>query len=158
MKKILTNLGVIILSLIITFGLANVFCLYHFGDDFTITTTIYLLYGFIFLNYILFSLIYIIRKKLKNEKIGIKKIFRMLLIFMALIFLLGFIITLNLDWLTYYSNYNSSPFYVFILVRALEFLLPAIILIIIDTILVIKNKKWNYISMKKTKIFAYTKK
>ncbi len=139
MKKGLTILGVIIFSLIITFGLAEVFSLYHFGEAFTITTITYLLYFFTFLNYILFSLIYIIKKKLKKEKIGTKKIGGMVLFFMALIFLLGFIVLLNLDWLTYYSNYNSQPFYVLVLIRALEFLFPAFILMIIGIILVVKK-------------------
>ena len=119
--------------------MAEVFSLYHFGEAFTITTITYLLYFFTFLNYILFSLIYIIKKKLKKEKIGTKKIGGMVLFFMALIFLLGFIVLLNLDWLTYYSNYNSQPFYVLVLIRALEFLFPAFILMIIGIILVVKK-------------------
>ena len=71
MKKGLTILGVIIFSLIITFGMSEVFSLYHFGEAFTITTITYLLYFFTFLNYILFSLIYIIKKKLARKKLGV---------------------------------------------------------------------------------------
>ncbi len=139
MKKILTILVTIILSLIMTFFIAEIFSLYHFGNISTFTTFTYLLFIFCFITYVLLSLIYIINKKRKKEKIGIKKIISLILFFISLILILGFIIILNLDWITYYSNCNSSPFYVFILVRGIEFLLPAIIFIIIAILLKYKG-------------------
>ena len=139
MKKILTILGTIIVSLIITFFTADIFSLYHFGDMLTFTTFTYLSFIFCFMTYVLSSLIYVVGKKVKRETIGNKKMMSLILFFISLILILGFIIILNIDWITYYSHYNSSPFYVFVLVRSLEFLLPAIILIIMGIILLIKN-------------------
>ena len=140
MKKILIVIVTIILSLIITFINAEIFNLYHFGSIPTILTFNYLLFIFLFITYILLSIVYIITKKIKKEKIGINKILGSILIFISLILIMGFIIMVNIDWLTYYLNANSSPFYVFILVRGLEFLLPSIILIVIS-ILLLKNKR-----------------
>ncbi len=140
MKKILIVIVTIILSLIITFITTEIFNLYHFGSIPTILTFNYLLFIFLFITYILLSIVYIITKKIKKEKIGINKILGSILIFISLILIMGFIIMVNIDWLTYYLNANSSPFYVFILVRGLEFLLPSIILIVIS-ILLLKNKR-----------------
>ncbi len=141
MKRILTILGTTIVSLIITMLTAQEFSLYNFGNKITFTTFTYLLFIFCFITSVLLSLLYIINKKLKKEKIGIKKISILVLFFISMLLTLGFIVMLNLDWITYYSNYNSSPFYSFIIVRTLEFLLPAIILIIIGIVLLLKNKK-----------------
>ena len=141
MKKILTIIGTIILSLIITFMVAETFSLYHFGTTPTFTTFTYLLFIFCFITYILLSLIYIISKKIKKEKIGIKKLLSLILFFVSLMLILGFVVILNLDWITYYPMGNSVPFYVLILVRCLEFLLPSIILIIVGIVLLLKNKK-----------------
>ena len=143
MKKILTIIGTIILSLIITFIFAETFSLYHFGTIPTFTTFTYLLFIFCFITYILLSLIYIISKKIKKEKIGIKKIISLILFFVSLMLILGFVVILNLDRITYYPMGNSAPFYVFILVRCLEFLLPSIIFTIIGIVLLSKNKKSN---------------
>ena len=139
MKKILISSLTIILSLILTFTISNIFSLYNLNDKPTFTTCTYLLFIFCFITYILLSIVYIISKKIKKEKIGIKKILSMLLLFISLILILGFIVILNIDWLNYYSNFNSSPFYVFILVRGLEFLLPSIILIVVSVILLLKK-------------------
>ena len=141
MKKVLTITGTIIVSLIITFLLAETFSLYHFGDIPTITTFIYLIILFSIIIYILSSLIYIISKKMKKEKIGIKKIISILLFFMSLILILGFVVTLNVDWLNYYSRYEANPFYVYILQRGLEFLLPAVVLIVVGILLLRKDDK-----------------
>ena len=140
MKKCLTITISIIVSLIITFLIAEMFSLYHFGNTPTFTTFTYLLFIFCFINYILLSLIYIIDKKRKKEKIGIKKIISLILFFISLLLILEFIVILNLDFLTYYSNYSSAPFYTYIIVRSLEFLLPSIILIIVGIVLLLKNK------------------
>ena len=139
MKKILTTTLTIVLSLILTFTISNIFSLYNLNDKLTFTTLTYLLFIFCFITYILLSIVYIISKKIKKEKIGIKKILSILLLFISLILILGFIVVLNIDWLNYYSIANSSPFYVFILVRGLEFLLPSIILIVVSVILLLKK-------------------
>ncbi len=139
MKKILVILGVIILSLVMTFTASEFLSLYHFGDKITFTTFTYLLFMFCFITYILLSISYIVSKRIRKEKIGIKKISCILLFFAALILLLCFVVLLNFDWLTYYSNFNSSPFYVFILVRGIEFLVPMVILVVIGIIL-LKNE------------------
>ena len=141
MKKTLTIIGTIILSLIVTFMFAETFSLYHFGTIPTFPTFTYLLFIFCFITYILLSLIYIISKKIKKKKIGIKKTISLILFFVSLLLILGFIVILNLDWVTYYSMGNSAPFYVFILLRCLEFLLPSIVLIIVGIVLLLKNKK-----------------
>ena len=60
-----------------------------------------------------------------------------------MLFLLGFMVVLNLDWLTYYSMGNSSPFSTFVLVRSLEFLLPGILLSIVGVLLLFKSKEEN---------------
>lgn len=139
MKKIFVLVSATILSLIITFVYAEIFSLYHFGDSPTIYTLSYLISLFGILEYILLSLIYVIKKKLNKEKIGIKKAISLVLFFVSLMMILWCIILIDIDWLNYYSRFNSSPFYVFVIVRCLEFLLPSIILIIIS-IFLIKNK------------------
>ena len=134
MKKTLIIIGTIILSLIITFLFAETFSLYHFGTIPTKLTCIYLISLFSIFEYILLSISYIIRKKIKKERIDIKRIVSLVLFFASLILILGFIFMVDTDWLTYYSMGNSAPFYVFILVRCLEFLLPSIILIILGLV------------------------
>lgn len=52
--------------------------------------------------------------------------------------LVGFCIRLGADYLQYSVTLNSAPFSVFVLVRALEFLLPAVIALIAG--LIVKKK------------------
>ena len=140
MKKVLIILGIVILSLMVTLVFAKGFSLYDFTTLPTFTTFTYLLFIFSFLAYVLLSFIYIISKKRKKEKIGIKKILSLIIFFISLLLILGFIVVLNLDWVTYYSSYSSAPFYTYVIVRGLEFLLPSMILIIIGIILLGKKK------------------
>ena len=140
MKKVLIILGIVILSLMVTLVFAKSFSLYDFTTLPTFTTFTYLLFIFSFLAYVLLSFIYIISKKRKKEKIGIKKILSLIIFFISLLLILGFIVILNLDWVTYYSSYSSAPFYTYVIVRGLEFLLPSMILIIIGIILLGKKK------------------
>ena len=135
MNKLFTLVGTIILSLIFTFIFAETFSMYHFGDIPTTLTLLYLISFFCIFEYILLSLTYIIKKKVKKEKIGMKKIIGLILFFVSLILILGCTISIDIDWLNYYSIANSSPFYVFVIVRCLEFLIPSIILIIISVFL-----------------------
>ena len=44
---------------------------------------------------------------------------------------LGFCIRLGVDYAAYDAMVNSAPFYVFILGRAFEFLLPCVVLLIV---------------------------
>ena len=135
MKKTLVIIVTIILSLIITFVFAEIFNLYNFETIPTILTCIYLICLFSIFEYILLSICYVVLKKIKKEKVGIKRIISLVLFFISLILILGFIFMVDIDWLNYYSIVNSSPFYTFVLVRSLEFLLPSIVSTIIGIIL-----------------------
>ena len=69
-----------------------------------------------------------------------------LLFFISIILIIIFIISIIYD----YSNYqlsSSAPFYIFILVRAVEFLFPSLVLIIIG--LFLKKKSFPNIENKK---------
>lgn len=139
MKKILIMMATVILSLIITFFFAEVFSIYNFGSSPTLLTSLYLIALFSIFQYFLLSLIYAITKKIKKEKIGIKKLITLILMFIALIMILGYIIIIDVDYLHWYMY--SSPFYINVIIRSLEFLLPAIILIIISLILLKRKDK-----------------
>ena len=58
--------------------------------------------------------------------------------FVALLLVLLYLVVLDVDYLHRYMN--SAPFYLNVIVRSVEFLIPSIILIVIG-ILLIKNKK-----------------
>lgn len=75
---------------------------------------------------------------MKKKSIITKKIISMILFFISLILLFGFIITLNLDYLNWY--YYSSPFYINVIVRSIEFLVPSILIMLIGIYLLRKNK------------------
>jgi len=134
-KKILATS---IISLIFTLIFTEIFSLYHFGDIPTITTLSYLITFFCFFEYILLLIIYVIRKKVNKGKIGVKRIIGLTILFIALILILSFIVVLEVDWLNWYIY--SSPFYINVIIRSLEFLLPSIVLIIVGIHLLRKNK------------------
>lgn len=136
MKKRNILIGTII-SIIITFIFAEIFSLYHFGSVPTLLTILYLISIFSIFEYLLISTTYVIRKLIKKEKLEIKKIIGIILLFVALLLVLLFLIVVNVDYLHWYMY--SSPFYLNVIVRSVEFLLPAIVLILIS-ILLIKNK------------------
>ena len=75
---------------------------------------------------------------IKKEKLEIKKIIGLVLLFVALLLVLLYLVVLDVDYLHRYMN--SAPFYLNVIVRSVEFLIPSIIFIIIG-ILLIKNKK-----------------
>lgn len=52
----------------------------------------------------------------------------------------GFIIRTTVDYIQYNEIQNSAPFYIFILARALVFLLPAMISLVLASIF---KKKFN---------------
>lgn len=68
-----------------------------------------------------------------------KKKLYILLNILAFILIIIFAIRLRIDWLNYYE-YMSTPFYIYIIYRLLEFVLPACILLIIGHIIIKKNK------------------
>lgn len=54
---------------------------------------------------------------------------------LSLVLIIIFIIWLIGDYLNYDPSSNSAPFYAYILVRSLEFILPSIILFVISIVL-----------------------
>lgn len=137
MKKS-TILIVSIIALFLTFAFAEIFSIYHFGSIPTLLTSLYLISIFSIFDYLTIFLTYVIKKKIKKEKLGMKKIIGIILFFIALLLLLIFLIVLDFDYLNWYAY--SSPFYLNIIVRSIEFLIPSISLTIFG-ILLIKNKK-----------------
>ena len=127
-----------IVSMVITLILAEMFSIYHFGSIPTLLTTLYLMSIFLIFEYLSIAIIYVIRKKIKKEKLDIRMIIGLILLFIAIFLVLLFLIIIDIDYLHWYMY--SSPFYLNVIVRSIEFLFPAIVLIIIS-ILMIKNKK-----------------
>lgn len=128
-----------IISLILTFVFAELLSLYHFSSVPTLLTSLYLISMFAIIEYLFISITYIIKKIVKKQKIGVKKIIGLFLLFIALLFILSFLIVVDIDWLNWYVY--SSPFYINVIIRSVEFLLPAIILIVISIVLMKKGNK-----------------
>ncbi len=61
-----------------------------------------------------------------------------ILYLVSILLIIGFLIRLGVDYFKYDNINNSVPFYMFIIFRVLEFILPSIILFIIGK--VIKKK------------------
>lgn len=141
MKKNLTIIGITILSLVLTFFFTEIMSIYHFGTIPTLLTTLYLISMFSIIEYLLLSIYYIVKKLIKKEKLNKKIIISLVLLFISLLLILGYILILDIDYLHWYMY--SSPFYLNVIVRSLEFLLPAIILIIISIILIKKAKPYE---------------
>lgn len=59
----------------------------------------------------------------------------------SIILVILFVIKIILDYVTYKTTLNSAPFYLWVIVNAIYFLLPASVLGIISFILQKKNKK-----------------
>lgn len=126
------------ITLTLTFVLAEIFSVYHFGNLPTLLTSLYLISIFAILEYLAISITYIVGRLKKKEKLEIKKIIGLILLFIALLLVLLYLVVLNVDYLHRYMN--SAPFYLNVIVRSIEFLIPSIILIVIG-ILLIKNKR-----------------
>lgn len=62
------------------------------------------------------------------------------LYFVSAFLILGFCIRLGVDYFKYDTYNNSTPFYVFIIERVVEFIIPSIIVFIVARIL---KKKYN---------------
>ena len=75
---------------------------------------------------------------MKKGKLGVKKIIGFILLFIAVMLVLLFGIVLEADYLNWYAY--SSPFYLNVIYRSVEFLVPAVILMVVGIVL-IKNKK-----------------
>lgn len=127
----------LIIALIITFVFAEVFSLYHFGSVPTLLTLLYLISLFSIFSYLLLGGCYIVSSKINKKKIGVRKIIGFILLFISLVMILSYLVIVNVDYLNWYMY--SSPFYINVIVRSVEFLVPAIILIIIS-ILLFKKK------------------
>ena len=112
------------ISILITFFLGKVFSIYSFGSVPRLLTIIYLLVIFGFIEYFFIVGAFVIKKILNKEKLGIKKIFGLILLIFFLILLFLYLIILDIDYLNWYMY--STPFYINVVVRSLEFLLPAI--------------------------------
>lgn len=129
-----------IITLVLTFIFAEIFSIYHFGSMPTLLTLLYLISIFAIFEYLSISITYVIRELIKKEKLAIKKIIGLILLFIVLLLVLLFLIVVNVDYLHLYMY--SSPFYLNVIVRSIEFLLPAIVLVVISILLIkSKNKK-----------------
>lgn len=135
MSKKITILSIV--SIILTFIFAEIFSIYHFGNIPTIITTLYLISIFFIFEYLIFSITHIIRKIIKKEKLKTKMIMGLIFLFIALILILWFVIVINIDWLNWYAH--KTPFYINVIIKALKYLLPSMILIIIS-IKLLRNK------------------
>ena len=136
MKKRNILIGTIT-SLILTFILAELFSIYHFGDIPTLLTLFYLVTIFSVFEYVILTLIHIINKLIKKEKISVKEIFGRTLVFISILLVLFLGIVLEIDWLNWYAY--STPFYINVIVKMIKYLLPATILLIIGIKLIRKN-------------------
>ena len=92
---------------------------------------------FSIINYLIIVGTYIVKKIIKKEKISLKKIIGLILLFISLVLVLYYIIVLNIDYLNWYVN--SAPFYFNVIFRSIEYLIPSIIMFIIGLKLI--NKK-----------------
>lgn len=128
-----------IISLILTFVFAELFSLYSFGSAPTLLTSLYLISIFAIMEYFLISITYIVKRINKKQKIGIKKMISLLLLFIALLLILLFLIVVDIDWLNWYAY--SSPFYINVIIRSIEMLLPSIMLIVASILLMKKDNK-----------------
>lgn len=137
MKKII-YLILSIATLVFTFMFAEIFSIYHFGSIPTFLTISYLISIFSIFEHLAISITYVIRKKIKKEKLGFKIVLGLILFFIALLLVFLFLIVVDIDYLNWYLY--SSPFYLNVIYRSVEFLVPSIALIMIGTLL-LKNKK-----------------
>lgn len=140
MKRFLTIVGSTIVSLILTFVLAELLSLYHFGTVPTTLTIIYLVSLFCIFEYLILAVKFIINKKKDHQTISHKNIFSMILFLLSLLLVLYFIFATNIDWLNYYSRGDSAPFYLTIIANGIKILMPSIISFLLG-IFVSKKKK-----------------
>ena len=70
-----------------------------------------------------------------------KEYWHKLLYFVSGLLVLGFAIRTVADWVQYNDAVTSAPFGTFVLVRAVEFLLPAVLIFIAAVLIRKKSKK-----------------
>ena len=126
-----------IISIIITLFLGEILSIYSFGSVPTLLTFLYLISMFSIINYLIIVDTYIVKKIIKKEKISLKKIIGLILLFISLVLVLYYIIVLDIDYLNWYVN--SAPFYFNVIFRSIDYLIPSIIMFIIGIKLI--NKK-----------------
>lgn len=126
-----------IISIIITLFLGEILSIYSFGSVPTLLTFLYLISMFSIINYLIIVGTYIVKKIIKKEKISLKKIIGLILLFISLVLVLYYIIVLDIDYLNWYVN--SAPFYFNVIFRSIDYLIPSIIMFIIGLKLI--NKK-----------------
>ena len=126
-----------IISIIITLFLGEILSIYSFGSVPTLLTFFFFLSMFSIINYLIIVGTYIVKKIIKKEKISLKKIIGLILLFISLVLVLYYIIVLDIDYLNWYVN--SAPFYFNVIFRSIDYLIPSIIMFIIGIKLI--NKK-----------------
>ena len=134
MKKIILISSII--SLVLTLFFGEILSLYSFGSYPTLLTSLYLLTMFVIINYLIIVGTYIVKKVKKKEKISLKKIIGLILLFISIVLVLLCILIIDIDHLHWYMY--SSPFYLNVIFRCVEFLVPGIILLIISIFLIRK--------------------
>lgn len=135
MKKIILISSVI--SLVLTLFLGEILSIYSFGSYPTLLTSLYLITMFVIINYLVIVGTYIVKKVIKKEKISLKKIIGLILLFISIVLVLLCILIIDIDHLHWYMY--SSPFYLNVIFRCVEFLVPGIILFIISIFLIRKK-------------------
>lgn len=128
-----------LIALISTFIFAAMFCIYHFDRIPSPLTILSLISIFLTFEYFFLLLNYLVTKFAQKEKIRLSKIIGLVLPIISIVLILLFSIILNYDYLIWYAY--STPFYINVLTRSIEFLLPAIIIIIISLLLIKISKK-----------------
>ena len=126
-----------IISIIITLFLGEILSIYSFGSVPTLLTFLYLISMFSIINYLIIVGTYIVKKIIKKEKVSLKKIIGLILLFISLVLVLYYIIVLDIDYLNWYVN--SAPFYFNVIFRSIDYLIPSIIMFIIG--IKLTNKK-----------------
>ena len=139
MKKVI-NLLLCLFSLILTFMISNILSIYHFESNPTALTMAYLIIIYFMITYLSLSVSYIVNRLIKREKIGYKKILGLISMFIGLLLVCLLIVIINFDYIKWYAY--SSPFYLNVIIRCLEFLIPSLIFIIIGVVL-LKRKLNN---------------
>ena len=136
-KKNLMIIVTIIVALIITYCIVNILNIYHFNCVPTMTTLIYIIFILSIMSYLLFFFLYFIWKKRHLEKIKMEQYACIIMCFVALILMLFFLLMVDIDWLSHEAV--LSPFYMSIIVRGFQFLLPSAILIVLSLLLIQGN-------------------
>ena len=132
-------LTVSILALICMFVFSEIFSIYYFGSIPTLFTILYLITIFFIFEYLFLTITYVIGCCLKKQKIGFKKILGWACLLFAFMLTLLFVVVVNVDWIHQYMY--SSPFYLNVISRCIEFIVPAGIFGTVGILLMKKKNK-----------------